>query len=234
MITTGRREDVEVEGQRRLARRRRRALRRRRGAALHPLHGAGRRRTRSGRTTASRASRASSTGSGGSRSRSPHAVEVGAPADGELARAQHRTIAGLRRHRAALPFHTPIAARDRARQRDLSRERTTRAGRRVRFATETVVSLIQPYAPHVAEELWERARPRAAVGDAVARGRPGAARHGRGRDRRAGERQGARPPRRSRRTSRRTSWSRALASERVQAHSTARRSGRRSSCPASS
>ena len=26
----------------------------------------------------------------------------------------------------------------------------------VRFATETVVSLIQPYAPHVAEELWER------------------------------------------------------------------------------
>jgi len=26
----------------------------------------------------------------------------------------------------------------------------------VRVATETVVSLIQPYAPHVAEELWER------------------------------------------------------------------------------
>ena len=26
----------------------------------------------------------------------------------------------------------------------------------VRFATETVLSLIQPYAPHVAEELWER------------------------------------------------------------------------------
>ena len=25
-----------------------------------------------------------------------------------------------------------------------------------RFATETAVSLIQPYAPHVAEELWER------------------------------------------------------------------------------
>jgi leucyl-tRNA synthetase len=25
-----------------------------------------------------------------------------------------------------------------------------------RFAAETVVSLIQPYAPHVAEELWER------------------------------------------------------------------------------
>ena len=26
----------------------------------------------------------------------------------------------------------------------------------VRFATETAISLIQPYAPHVAEELWER------------------------------------------------------------------------------
>jgi leucyl-tRNA synthetase len=25
-----------------------------------------------------------------------------------------------------------------------------------RFAAETVVSLIQPYAPHVAEELWQR------------------------------------------------------------------------------
>ena len=37
-----------------------------------------------------------------------------------------------------------------------------------RFAAETAVSLIQPYAPHVAEELWSRARPRAAVGGAVA------------------------------------------------------------------
>ena len=25
-----------------------------------------------------------------------------------------------------------------------------------RFAAETAVSLIQPYAPHIAEELWER------------------------------------------------------------------------------
>jgi len=33
----------------------------------------------------------------------------------------------------------------------------SRAGE-VRFATETVLSLMQPYAPHVAEELWERLR----------------------------------------------------------------------------
>ena len=30
-----------------------------------------------------------------------------------------------------------------------------RAGE-VRFATETVLSLVQPYAPHIAEELWSR------------------------------------------------------------------------------
>ena len=43
-----------------------------------------------------------------------------------------------------------------------------------RFAAETAVSLIQPYAPHVAEELWARARARAAVGAAVAGRRRGA------------------------------------------------------------
>ena len=52
-------------------------------------------------------------------------------------------------------FNTPIAARDGARERDRSAPRTIR---RARFAAETAVSLIQPYAPHVAEELWERAR----------------------------------------------------------------------------
>ena len=36
---------------------------------------------------------------------------------------------------------------------ELSRDRT---GPDARFAAETAVSLIQPYAPHVAEELWER------------------------------------------------------------------------------
>jgi leucyl-tRNA synthetase len=36
---------------------------------------------------------------------------------------------------------------------ELSRDR---GGRDARFAAETAVSLIQPYAPHVAEELWSR------------------------------------------------------------------------------
>jgi leucyl-tRNA synthetase len=36
---------------------------------------------------------------------------------------------------------------------ELSREPD---GPESRFAAETAVSLIQPYAPHVAEELWER------------------------------------------------------------------------------
>jgi leucyl-tRNA synthetase len=31
-----------------------------------------------------------------------------------------------------------------------------RAGRDARFAAESAVSLIQPYAPHVAEELWAK------------------------------------------------------------------------------
>ena len=35
------------------------------------------------------------------------------------------------------------------------KEDPARAGE-VRFATETAVSLVQPYAPHLAEELWER------------------------------------------------------------------------------
>jgi leucyl-tRNA synthetase len=36
---------------------------------------------------------------------------------------------------------------------ELSRDRR---GQDARFAAETAVSLIQPYAPHVAEELWQR------------------------------------------------------------------------------
>jgi leucyl-tRNA synthetase len=49
-------------------------------------------------------------------------------------------------------FNTPIAAVMEL-VNELSRATTDPAAR---FAAETVVSLIQPYAPHVAEELWQK------------------------------------------------------------------------------
>jgi leucyl-tRNA synthetase len=80
-----------------------------------------------------------------------------APADGELIRTAHRTIDRvsddiLRRFQ----FHTPIAALfELVNEIYRVKDDPSRAGE-VRFATETVLSLVQPYAPHVAEELWER------------------------------------------------------------------------------
>jgi leucyl-tRNA synthetase len=82
---------------------------------------------------------------------------VEAPADGELVRTVHRTIDRvsddiLRRFQ----FHTPIAALfELVNEIYRVKDEPERAGE-VRFATEAVLSLIQPYAPHVAEELWER------------------------------------------------------------------------------
>jgi len=72
----------------------------------------------------------------------------------ELSRKAHETIARVtddigRRE----SFHTAIAA-----MMELVNE-LSRAGVEdpaARFAAETAVSVIQPYAPHVAEEMWER------------------------------------------------------------------------------
>jgi leucyl-tRNA synthetase len=75
----------------------------------------------------------------------------GAVPDTPLARKAHRTIAKVtddidRR----FSFHTPIAA-----VMELVNEiQRTPDDLAARFAAETAVSLIQPYAPHVAEELW--------------------------------------------------------------------------------
>jgi leucyl-tRNA synthetase len=80
-----------------------------------------------------------------------------APADSDLVRTAHRTIDRvtgdvLRRFQ----FHTPIAALfELVNEIYRVKDDPAHAGE-VRFATETVVALIQPYAPHVAEELWER------------------------------------------------------------------------------
>ena len=84
-----------------------------------------------------------------------HDVADRAPADGpgttSLARTAHRTIAKvsddvLRRTQ----FHTPISA-----VMELVNELSDDpAAPDARFAAETAVSLIQPYAPHIGEELW--------------------------------------------------------------------------------
>jgi leucyl-tRNA synthetase len=77
---------------------------------------------------------------------------AGSPADGPLVRKAHRTIAKVtddvdRR----FVFNTPIAA-----VMELVNEiQRAPDDPGARFAAETAVSLIQPYAPHVAEELWE-------------------------------------------------------------------------------
>ncbi len=77
----------------------------------------------------------------------------GEPEGGALAKKAHATIAKVtddigRR----FAFNTAIAAVMEL-VNELSRDR---GGRDARFAAETAVSVIQPYAPHVAEELWSR------------------------------------------------------------------------------
>jgi leucyl-tRNA synthetase len=78
---------------------------------------------------------------------------AGPPAGGPLARKAHWAIAKVtddvgRR----FAFNTAIAAVMEL-VNELSQDRT---GPDSRFAAETAVSLVQPYAPHVAEELWAR------------------------------------------------------------------------------
>jgi leucyl-tRNA synthetase len=77
----------------------------------------------------------------------------GEPGDGALARKTHRTIARVtddlgRRHQFNTPISTVMELVN-----ELAKAQDDPAAR---FAAETAVSLIQPYAPHVAEELWER------------------------------------------------------------------------------
>jgi leucyl-tRNA synthetase len=81
------------------------------------------------------------------------AAPVGDVPDSPLARTASATVAKVtddigRRFQ----FHTPIAAVMEL-VNDLARNPNDPAAR---FAAETAVSLIQPYAPHIAEELWGR------------------------------------------------------------------------------
>jgi leucyl-tRNA synthetase len=81
------------------------------------------------------------------------AAEPRAGEDGELTRKAHSTIAKVsddigRRFQ----FHTPISAV----MELVNALSDDPSAPDARFAAETAVSLIQPYAPHVAEELWEK------------------------------------------------------------------------------
>jgi leucyl-tRNA synthetase len=81
------------------------------------------------------------------------APQGGKPGDGALARKTHRTIARVTDDLGRrLQFNTPIAA-----VMELVNDLVKAPGDpAARFAAETAVSLIQPWAPHVAEELWEK------------------------------------------------------------------------------
>jgi leucyl-tRNA synthetase len=78
-------------------------------------------------------------------------------ADWPLVRRAHETIAKVTDDiERRFHFNTPVAAViELVNDIYLVKDDPERAGE-VRFATETAVSLVQPYAPHVAEELWER------------------------------------------------------------------------------
>jgi len=80
----------------------------------------------------------------------------GDPGDGELVRFAHRTIARVSDDiERRFQFHTPIAALFEL-VNEIYRVKEAAGPAAVRFAVETAVSLMQPYAPHVAEELWQR------------------------------------------------------------------------------
>jgi leucyl-tRNA synthetase len=81
---------------------------------------------------------------------------AGDPGDGELVRLAHRTIARVSDDiERRFQFHTPIAALFEL-VNEIYRVKGTAEPGAVRFAVETAVGLIQPYAPHIAEELWQR------------------------------------------------------------------------------
>jgi leucyl-tRNA synthetase len=78
---------------------------------------------------------------------------AGGRVDTPLARKAHATVAKVTDDiERRFQFHTPISAIMEL-TNDLVQAPDDPAAR---FAAETAVSLIQPYAPHLAEELWER------------------------------------------------------------------------------
>jgi leucyl-tRNA synthetase len=83
--------------------------------------------------------------------------ETDSAGDGPLVRKAHETIAKVSDDiERRFQFNTPIAAvTELVNDIYASKDDPEQAGA-VRFATETAISLIQPYVPHITEELWER------------------------------------------------------------------------------
>jgi leucyl-tRNA synthetase len=80
----------------------------------------------------------------------------GAP-EGPLVRRAHETIAKVSDDiERRFQFNTPIAAVIELVNDTYTAKDDAEQAAAVRFATETAVSLIQPYVPHIAEELWQR------------------------------------------------------------------------------
>jgi leucyl-tRNA synthetase len=81
----------------------------------------------------------------------------GRPDGGPLARKAHATIAKVTDDiERRFQFNTPIAAVMELVNEIYHAKDDPEQAADARFATETAVSLIQPYVPHIAEELWER------------------------------------------------------------------------------
>ncbi|MFT5200642.1 MAG: leucyl-tRNA synthetase [Candidatus Aldehydirespiratoraceae bacterium] len=74
-----------------------------------------------------------------------------APADDELRRLLHKTIDGVRSDMDNLRFNTAIA-----KVTELNNELTKREGRTPREVADSIVRMLSPLVPHVAEELWAR------------------------------------------------------------------------------
>jgi leucyl-tRNA synthetase len=76
---------------------------------------------------------------------------------GPLVKKAHRTIAKVTDDiERRFQFNTPISAVMELVNDISTARKDPEQAAAMRFATETAVSLVQPYAPHFAEELWER------------------------------------------------------------------------------
>ncbi len=87
----------------------------------------------------------------------PAPLEQADAAQTKLLRKSHEAIARVTDDiERRFQFHTPIAALFELVNEIYKVKDEPEMEAAVRFATETAVSLVQPYAPHIAEELWER------------------------------------------------------------------------------